>query len=142
MSYITSLYMVVLMQPDLEKAREFYKKLGLQEKSAVPDKWIEFDIQGTILALCPVQDGIQRGYSGVVLQTNDIYALYKKLAQEGIQWIVAPTVATHGIMASFIDVGGNQIDVYQPTHEKVRSVLEKKSCKKRQNCCKKENELC
>ena len=42
---------------------------------------------------------------------------------------------------SFIDVGGNQIDVYQPTHEKVRSVLEKNHAKKTK-LLQKENELC
>lgn len=137
MAHITSVYMVVLMQPDMQKAHTFYKNLGLQEKTVVPGKWIEFDVNGVTVALCPVQDTVQRGYSGFVLQTDDIYAMHKKLSDDGIQWIVAPTVATHGIMASFVDVGGNQIDLYQPTHEKVREVLQKKTCKKEDKCCKK-----
>ena len=122
---VTQVYMTVLMQSDMAKAVEFYKKLGLELLFQLEGKWAEFALGQVKIGLSPAPD-VQKGtYTGLILQTPDLNKLAEELKGDGVEFIAGPEVATHGIMASFLDPSGNRLDLYQPTHEKVREVLEK-----------------
>ncbi len=141
---VSGIYMIVLMQTDLKAAIEFYKKLGFTLGLYLENKWAEFECSGVKIGLCP--GDVQRDrYTGLVFKTDDVQALYEELLDDGVEFVAQPVIATHGVMASLLDPSGNRIDLYQPTHEKVREVLEKggKMCGvdkvDRGGCCKKES---
>ena len=122
---VSQVYMIVLMQSDMEKAIDFYQKLGLELLFKLDGKWAEFGLGQVKIGLSPTAE-VQKGtYTGLILQTPDLNKLAEELKADGIEFVAGPEVATHGIMASFLDPSGNRLDLYQPTHEKVREVLEK-----------------
>ena len=43
--------MIIIMQPDLQAAVEFYKRLGFTLKFHLQDKWAEFDAGSVKLGL-------------------------------------------------------------------------------------------
>lgn len=113
------------MQKDLAAAVKFYEKLGLKLLFQLEGKWAEFDLNGVKVGLCPASEIEQGRYTGIVLQTADVKKISEELKADGVTFVAEPEVATHGVMASFLDPSGNRLDLYQPTHEKVREVLEK-----------------
>ena len=116
--------MVIVMQHDLGKAVEFYRDvLKLPLKFHLENKWAEFDLGCVKFGLCPiaeVQDNIR---TGIVLETQaDLLELYA-LLQDKVTFLNEPVVAVHGIMVGFKDVGGNILDLYQPTLDKVKDLV-------------------
>ncbi len=116
--------MVILMQHDLGKAVEFYRDvLKLPLKFHLENKWAEFDLGCVKFGLCPiteVQDNIR---TGIVLEiSDDLLKLYESL-KDSVTFLNEPVVAVHGIMIGFKDVGGNILDLYQPTLDKVKDLV-------------------
>ena len=117
--------MLILMQPDLEAAVSFYDSLGLKKKFHLEGKWAEFDLNGTSLGLCPVDaKDLPDRRTGFVLEVEDLKGLHQELIDH-VKFVQEPVEALHGIMASFRDPGGNVIDLYEPTPEKVKEHYEK-----------------
>ena len=117
--------MLILMQPDLEAAVNFYESLGLKKKFHLEGKWAEFDLNGTSLGLCPINaKDLPDRRTGFVLEVEDLKGLHQELIDQ-VKFVQEPVEALHGIMASFRDPGGNVIDIYQPTPEKVKKHAEK-----------------
>lgn len=118
--------MVIIMQPDLKKAVEFYRDtLKLPLKFHLDDKWAEFDLGCVKFGLCPIGQAQDNIRTGVVLETtNDLQKLYKEL-QGKVEFLSEPIVAVHGIMVGFKDPGGNVLDLYQATPEKVQEMVQK-----------------
>lgn len=116
--------MVILMQPDLKKAVDFYKELGIKEKFHLEGKWAEFDLGCVKLGLCPTDQPQDNVRTGVVLEIfEDLHELAKKLQAKGVVFLNEPVEAPHGVMAAFKDPGGNVIDFYQATPEKYEEFL-------------------
>jgi hypothetical protein len=73
--------------------------------------------------LCPiteVQDNIR---TGIVLEVkDDLLKMYESL-KSTVTFLNEPVVAVHGIMIGFKDVGGNILDLYQPTLDKVQDLV-------------------
>ncbi len=116
--------MVILMQHDLAKAVEFYRDvLQLPLKFHLEGKWAEFDLGCVKFGLCPiteVQDNIR---TGIVLEVQqDLLKMYESLKDQ-VTFLNEPVVAVHGIMIGFKDVGGNVLDLYQPTLDKVKDLV-------------------
>ena len=110
--------MVILMQPDLKKAVEFYQKLELKETFHLEGKWAEFDLGCVKLGLCPTDQAQDNIRTGIVLEVmQDLHVLYKRLKAEGVEFFSEPVTAPHGIMVAFKDAGGNVLDLYQATPE-------------------------
>ncbi|MBI2352834.1 VOC family protein [Candidatus Dependentiae bacterium] len=110
--------MLILMQPDLKKAVDFYKKLEIKENFYLEGKWAEFDFGCVKLGLCPTDQEQDNIRTGIVLEVfHDLKALYEKLKNEGVYFFSEPITAPHGIMVAFKDPGGNIVDLYQPTPE-------------------------
>lgn len=128
---VTGVYMIILMQEDLQQGIDFYTKLGLKVIFYIPGKWSELEVGGIRIGLCPATT-VQKGHhTGLVFQVEDVKATYELLKNEGVVFANEPVVATHGIMVSCTDPSGNLFDLYQPTHDKVKKVLEEsgKLCK-------------
>lgn len=148
---VQSLYMVVLMQEDLQQGIEFYERLGLQKLFYLPEKWAEFGIQGVRIGLCPAPEVEKGRHTGIVFQVHDMQTIYEQLTAYGVEFATAPITATHGLMASCYDPSGNKIDLYQPTHHKVKEVLDavekrEKSAENKNDdnggCCQKKEACC
>lgn len=124
MSYVQGLSMVILMVPDVQQAVEFYQFLGLKLQFHIKNAWAEFDLGSTKLGICATSQHISDRRTGLVFEVADIQRVYAEL-QDKIEFIQPPREAIHGIMATFKDPGGNIIDLYQPTPEKVKELVEK-----------------
>ena len=144
MNTIVRLSMLILMQADLKKAVEFYQQLGAKLLFHLRDQWAEFDLQGVKLGLCPTSAPVIERRVGAVFEVADVRAFYQEYAPLGC-FINEPTEALHGIMVSIKDPGGNVIDIYQPTPERVRAfaqrVGQEKCCGKSaaKTCCRTQN---
>jgi predicted enzyme related to lactoylglutathione lyase len=134
---IRSLYMVVLMQENLEAALAFYQTLGLRKIFYIPEKWAELEIQGVRIGLCPTAKVEKGNHTGIVFEVHDMQTVHDQLLAQGAEFATAPVTATHGIMASCFDPSGNKIDLYQPTHHKVKEVLDEAQ---KGGCCTQEKE--
>jgi len=115
--------MVILMQHDLAKAVEFYRDvLNLPLKFHLENKWAEFDLGCIKFGLCPIAEAQDNIRTGIVLEINEnLMELYSSL-KDKVTFLNEPVVAVHGIMVGFKDVGGNILDLYQPTLEKVKDL--------------------
>lgn len=130
---IKKVEMIILMQHDLDAAVSFYLRFGLSLKFRMKEKWAEFEIQGVKLGLCPTSQDMQGRRSGIVFEVDDVRALYAALKDE-VTFIGEPVEALHGVMVSVQDPGGNILDLYQPTPEKVKQLVE--NVKNEDGCCK------
>lgn len=116
--------MLIFLQPDLEKAVDFYEnKLGLKKMFHLKGNWAEFQIGDIKLGLCPTQQSIPDHHTGVVMQVFDVMKTYNDLKEKGVEFAFEPKVAQHGIMTSIKDPGNNYFDLYQPTPEKLRDAV-------------------
>lgn len=116
--------MLILMENDLEKAIEFYQKLGFPLVFHLKEKWAELSIGDVKLGLAPTDQQLPDRHTGIILEIADVKKAYEELSQKGVTFIREPFEAVHGIMTSIKDPGGNIMDLYQPTPEKVNEVIE------------------
>lgn len=125
--------LLILVQPDIEQAFEFYQKLGLEPKFHIKDRWAEFKLGDLKLVLCPTAEtNLPDRHTGIVLEVEDLEQLHQDLMEKGIQLLSEPKTASHGIMASIKDPGNNVLDLYQPTPEKVAEIVRQAQ----ERCCK------
>ena len=135
------LSMVIILVHDLEKAKEFYQKIGCTQKFALKNHWAEMALGEIKIGLCPTSTLTENFRTGIVLETPNLPETYAKWTKLGVEFLNEPKTALHGIMASFKDPSGNIIDIYQPTPEKVLAMAEKikeneECCKQAETCCK------
>lgn len=121
--HLKSVSMLILMVPDIAQAVEFYTKLGLTQKFHLKEKWAELELGTVRIGLCPAKEVFDRR-TGIVLEVADVKA-FCQANKENITLVGEPVEAVHGVMGSFKDPGGNIIDIYQPTPERVKELLEK-----------------
>jgi hypothetical protein len=137
--------MIIFLETDIQAALEFYLKLGLVEVFNIPNRWVELQLGDVKIGLCPTSSPVQTIRStGVVFEIDDVKAFYEKHKTE-FDFLGEPKEALHGIMVSIKDPGGNIIDLYQPTPERIKEVLSQdiselkgQGCndRKSQFCCK------
>ncbi len=115
--------MIILLEHDLDAAVDFYKKLGLKLIFHIKESWAEFAIGSVKLGLCPTSQLPQDRLTGVVLEVDDIRAMYDTL-KDTVNFKAEPIEKVHGVMVSMQDPGGNIIDLYQPTPQKVQKLVQ------------------
>lgn len=110
---------VTLVVKDMQKSTSFYKDvLGLSIKINMP-QWVEFDTEGTILALTPEtaetkidpmnnQSGISIGF-----QVKDLDRTYSDLRKKGASFQMPPMDQGYGFSAVFEDPNGYKINLTQ-----------------------------
>lgn len=137
--------MVILMQSDLPSAVAFYNKLGLKQAFYISSKWAEFHLGETKIGLCPLAPGQTAHAStrtGLVLETTDLAQFMLDLKGE-CEFLGEPIEKPHGIMASIKDPGGNILDIYQPTPEKLKEYLDNQAKEAaNEGCCGKKSTGC
>lgn len=121
---IKSLHMVILMQPNLQAAIDFYSDLGIKLIFHIKERWAEMRLGDVKIGLCPTQQVIDNVRTGIVLEVADLKKVYQEL-KDRVSFLSEPKEAVHGIMVSFKDPGGNLLDLYQPTPEKVSDLVKK-----------------
>jgi hypothetical protein len=116
--------MVIIMQHDLKSAVDFYKDvLNIPLAFHLENKWAEFDLGCVKFGLCPIAEEQNDIRTGVVLEVQeDLIELYEAL-KDRVTFLNEPVVAPHGIMVGFKDVGGNILDLYQATPEKLKDLV-------------------
>ncbi|TET33947.1 hypothetical protein E3J61_03440, partial [Candidatus Dependentiae bacterium] len=119
---ITKLGMVILLEHDLEAAVTFYKKIGLKPIFHIKDSWAEFAIGPVKLGLCPTKQKPTDRITGIVLELEDVRNFYETF-KDVILFKSEPQEKVHGIMVSMQDPGGNIVDLYQPTPERVQELV-------------------
>ena len=137
---ITKLGMVILLEHDLEAAVEFYKKIGLKPIFHIKDSWAEFAIGQVKLGLCPTSQKSTDRITGIVLELEDVRNFYETF-KDAIPFKSEPQEKVHGIMVSLQDPGGNIIDLYQPTPERVQELVKEvvdSDQKEEGSCCGRE----
>lgn len=132
--------MIVMMEHDLAAAVEFYKKLGFKLKFHIKEKWAEFELGDIKLGLCPTEDKPLPRRTGVVFEVADVQKIYDE-NKEWINFLGNVHVAVHGVMVSVQDPGGNVVDFYQPTPEKVQELI-KKTKQEDDGCCGSKDACC
>jgi len=116
--------MIILMEPDMDAALLFYEKLGLRPVFVHENRWAEFQIGDIKLGLCVTQMQSIEKRTGVVFEVEDLKKVYDEL-NETVEFVQEPVEAIHGVMATIKDPGGNLIDLYQPTPERVQDLINK-----------------
>ena len=111
---------------DLAGAVSFYEgTLGLTIQSdARLDNWVELGPSGSMgrIALYVPDKGGRRpgGPTGIIMATESIYDLHRKLVDRGVHFAVKPEKRkVGGLIAIFLDPDGNQIAVVEGTAETV-----------------------
>lgn len=147
MTPVTKLAMVILMETDLEKAVDFYQQLGLTLIFHIKERWAEFELNGIKIGLCPSSKEVTEYRTGIVFEVRDLHAFYEA-TKDQFSYLDKPSEAVHGIMISVKDPGGNIVDLYQSTPEKVRTLVDKAIQEKEKleqpatGCCKSERVTC
>ncbi len=115
--------MLILMEGDLEKAVEFYKKMSFPVVFHLEGKWAELSVGDVKLGLCPTDQELPDRHTGIIMEVSNVQKTYDELKAKGVEFVREPIEAVHGIMTSIKDPGGNIIDIYQPTPEKVEELV-------------------
>jgi len=146
---VKKVHMIILMQADLQAAIDFYTQLGLKLVFHIKDAWAEMKLGDVKIGLCPTSTVIDGHRTGVVLEVEDLHQVYEQY-KDKIIFVNEPKEAVHGIMVSFKDPGGNIVDLYQPTPQKLVELIKKTEqedkdelgqCSTQKGCCK-DSDVC
>ena len=106
---------------DMDRAVDFYEnQVGVPVRARSPDfpQFVELATEGTVLALHRPGDEWPEGKkqvgrpTGITLMTADIQATYRSLTSKGVRFSGPPARQPWGgILASFFDLDGNEIDL-------------------------------
>jgi len=121
--HITRLWLAMIPVSNIQRALEFYAgTLGLDiALNAEEFNHAEVGPEEPLAKIGLHATGkrsTQRRRSGVVLETDDIYALYRRLEAKGVVFTMGPTkMPWGGIVADFLDPDNNELEVVQdPEH--------------------------
>ena len=116
---ITRLWLTMIRVSDMDRALYFYNKiLGLQVAlDARKFNHIEVGPQEPLAKIGLFATGKKlkrKKRTGIVFDTDDIYALYKNLTKKEVKFIMKPTkMEWGGIVADFLDPDNNILEVVQ-----------------------------
>jgi len=120
---ITRVWLSMVTVSDLDKALTFYSEiLGLPiALDARVFNHIEVGPHEPLAKIgieSTFKQSKRRKWTGIVLDTDDIYALYERLTKKGVTFTLKPTkMPWGGIVANFLDSDKNELQVVQdPEH--------------------------
>lgn len=131
--------MFIIMEHDLSAAIEFYTQLGFKLKFHLKDQWAEMLADNIKIGLCYVSQELPERRSGLVVQVENL-AVFYEAHKDTLPFIGEIKEKVHGCMIGVKDPGGNIIDLYQPTPEKVTELIQK--AQKEGECCQGKSEAC
>ncbi len=132
-----TVYMFIIMEHDLLAAIEFYTKLGFTLKFHLKDQWAEMLADNIKIGLCYISQELPERRSGLVVQVDNLAPFYEA-HKDTLPFIGEIKEKIHGSMVGIKDPGGNIIDLYQPTPEKVNELIKKAQ----EDCCQGKSDDC
>ena len=122
---ITRLWLTMIRVSNMEEAVNFYTKI-LELPLALDARVFNHVEVGPIEPLAKIgiyetgKKAKRKRTTGIVFDTDDIYALYERLSKRGVQFTLKPTkMPWGGIVANFLDPDKNELQVVQdPEHYK------------------------
>ena len=120
---ITRLWLTMIRVSDMDRALRFYNEvLGLPV--ALDAREFQHAEVGPEEPLAKIGLHVtskrqkRKKRTGIVFDTDDIYALYERLVKRGVEFTLKPTkMPWGGIVADFLDPDNNELEVVQdPTH--------------------------
>ncbi|HTX55410.1 MAG TPA: VOC family protein [Candidatus Baltobacteraceae bacterium] len=101
---------------DMARAKAFYGGvLGLKPGESWEDKWVEFDVGTSTLALSTLMTGAQPGAKGgaVALETDDFDGAVAHLKAQGVKFALEPIDSGVCRFARFEDPDGNHLVLHR-----------------------------
>ncbi len=101
---------------DMARAKAFYAEvLGLKEGDSWEDKWVEFDVGSSTLALSTIMKGAQPGAKGgtVALETEQFDEAVAHLKAHGVKFLLEPIDTGICRFARFADPDGNHLVLHR-----------------------------
>ncbi len=122
---ITRLWLTMIRVSDMDKALRFYNEL-LGLPIALDARKFNHAEVGPDEPLAKIglhstgKKPRRKRRTGIVFDTDDIYALYERLRKHGVKFTLKPTkMPWGGIVADFLDPDNNELEVVQdPGHYK------------------------
>lgn len=119
----TRLWLTMIRVSDMDKALRFYNEL-LGLPIALDARMFNHAEVGPEEPLAKIglhatgKKSTRRRRTGIVFETDDIYALYERLKEHGVKFTLKPTkMPWGGIVADFLDPDNNELEVVQdPEH--------------------------
>lgn len=116
---ITRLWLTMIHVSDMERALKFYSEtLGLP--IALDARMFNHAEVGPEEPLAKIglhatgRKAKKKRRTGIVLDTDDIYAFYERLKKQGVKFTLKPTkMPWGGIAADFLDPDNNELEVVQ-----------------------------
>ena len=108
----SSAYYVV---DNMDRAVEFYTGiLGLDVKFRDGDRWTQFDVNGTAVALADADEGSvpPGGGATVVLEVEDLTAMRAKLEEKNVTVNDTVDMDGHGKYFTAVDPAGNIVQIF------------------------------
>jgi predicted enzyme related to lactoylglutathione lyase len=123
MGKITRLWLTMIHVASMEEAITFYTEI-LELPLALDARVFNHVEVGPHEPLAKIgiestgKQSKRRKWTGIVLDTDDIYALYERLTKKGVTFTLKPTkMPWGGIVANFLDPDKNELQVVQdPEH--------------------------
>jgi predicted enzyme related to lactoylglutathione lyase len=122
---VTRLWLTMIQVSDITKALNFYNNiLGLPVAlEARKFKHAEVGPKEPATKIGLYETGKQnkrKKRTGIVFDTDDIYAFYNRLKDQGVRFTLKPTkMPWGGIVADFLDPDNNELEIVQdPDHYK------------------------
>ena len=125
---ITRVWLAMIPVSDIERALKFYNEtLGLAV--ALDARQFDHAEVGPEEPLAKIglhatgRQSSEKRRSGIVLDTDDIFALHRRLKEHGVVFTLEPTkMPWGGVVADFLDPDNNELEVVQdPDHYERRS---------------------
>jgi predicted enzyme related to lactoylglutathione lyase len=101
---------------DMARAKAFYGGvLGLKQGDSWEDKWVEFDVGSSTLALSTMMEGTQPGAKGgaVALETDQFEDAVGVLRANGAKFLIEPVDTGVCWLARFEDPDGNHLVLHR-----------------------------
>lgn len=134
-----TVYMFIVMEHDLPAAIDFYTMLGFKLKFHLKNQWAELLADNIKIGLCYVSQELPERRSGLVVQYDNLVSFYEA-NKEKLPFVGELKEKVHGVMVGIKDPGGNIIDLYQPTPEKVNELIKK--AQEEGQCCQDTSDIC
>jgi predicted enzyme related to lactoylglutathione lyase len=110
---------VTLWVKDVDRAIDFYtKKLGWEKTMDEPmgddGRWVTVAPRGsqTSLSLMDGEPEKVGGFTGIVIEVDDVFAAHKELSGNGIEFESEPSLMPWGGWAQFKDSEGNRLGLH------------------------------
>ena len=116
---------ITVLVNDPDRAVDFYtQKLGWKKTMDVPmgedSRWVTVQPPGGQASFTLSKGGPMwssdkvGGFTGVILEVDDVYQTYKQLSQKGVEFTEQPSTEPWGGWAMFKDSEGNIHGVHSP----------------------------